>query len=79
MQCSPSHVLVIVVSNRVILLLDYIQKRVPSGIGPKYSRLLCGVFITVSLPPMLDRRDILKEHKGDLFPTRKIMDKEITF
>jgi hypothetical protein len=60
------------------LFLDSIHKRVPSGLDPKYSRLLYGVFLIVSLPPMFDIGESLKEHKGDIFPIGKIMDREIT-
>jgi hypothetical protein len=35
MHCGPSHVLVVTVSNRVILFLDGIHKRVPSGLDTK--------------------------------------------
>jgi hypothetical protein len=76
-ECGPSHVLVIIVSNRVILLLDGIHKRVPSGIDPKYSRILCGFFLTVSLPPMFDKGECFKECKGDIFPIGKFVDREI--
>jgi hypothetical protein len=42
-QHGPSHVLVIIVTNRVILFLDRIHKKIPSGLGPIYSRLLCEI------------------------------------
>jgi hypothetical protein len=61
MQCGPSHVLVIIVSHRVIFLLDHIHKNIRSGLGPKYSRILCGVFLPVSFLPMFDMGDNLKE------------------
>jgi hypothetical protein len=79
MQCGPSHVLVIIVSHRVILLLDRIHKNLPSGIGPKYYRLLCGIFLPVSFPPMFDMGESLKERKGDLFSVEKIVNRQITF
>jgi hypothetical protein len=78
-QCGPSHVLVFIVSNRVILFLDRIHKKIPSGIGPIYSRLLCGNFLLVSFPPMFDMGESLKECEGDLFPVRKMVNREITF
>jgi hypothetical protein len=79
MQCGPSHVLVIIVSHKVIFLLYDIHKRNPSGLIPIYSRLLCGIFLPVSFPPMFDMGESLKECKGDIFFVRKIVDKEITF
>jgi hypothetical protein len=78
-QCGPSHVLVLIVSNRVILFLYCIHKKISSGLGPIYSRILCGTLIAVSFPPMFDMGESFKECKGDLFPVRKIMNKEITF
>jgi hypothetical protein len=79
MQCGPSHVLVIIVTNKVILFLDRIHKKIPSGLDPIYSRLLYGTFLPVSFPPMFDMGESLKECEGDLFPVRKIVNKEITF
>jgi hypothetical protein len=79
MQCGPSHVLIIIVSHREIFLLEQIHKEIPSGLGHKYSRLLCGFFILVIFPPMLDMWESLKECKGDLFSVGKIVNKEITF
>jgi hypothetical protein len=79
MQRGPSHVLAIIVSHRVILILDHIHKKIPSGIRPKYFRLLCGIFLPVSFPPMFDMRESLKEHKGDLFSFEKIVNREINF
>jgi hypothetical protein len=79
MQCGPSRVLVVIVSNRVIFFLDDIHKRVPSVLDLKYSKLLCGVLFTVSFPPMFDMGDNLKERKSDIFPIGKIVDREIPF
>jgi hypothetical protein len=78
-QCGPSHVLVLIVANRVILLFYRIHKKIPSGIGPIYSRLLCGTFLPVSFPPMFDMRESFKECEGDLFFVEKIVNREITF
>jgi hypothetical protein len=78
-QCGPSHVLVLIVTNRVILLLYYVHKKIPSGLGPIYSRLLCGNFLPVSFPPMFDMREIFKECEGDRFSVKKIVNKEIPF
>jgi hypothetical protein len=78
-QCVPSHVLVLIVVDRVILFLYRIHKKISSGIGPIYSRLLCGTFLLVSLPPMFDMEESLKECEGDLFLVEEIMNIEITF
>jgi hypothetical protein len=78
-QCGPSHVLVLISSNRVILFLYRIHKNIPSGIDPIYSRFLYGAFLPVSFPLMLDMGERFKECEGDLFPIEKIMNREITF
>jgi hypothetical protein len=78
MQHGPSHVLVIIVSHRVIFLLDRIHLKIPSGLGPKYFRLR-GIFLLVSFPPMFDTGKSLKKRKGDIFSVGKIVNKEITF
>jgi hypothetical protein len=78
-QCGPSHVLVLIVANRVILFLYHIHKKIPSGIDLVYSRLLCGTLILVSFPPMFDLRERFKECEGDIFFVGKIVNREITF
>jgi hypothetical protein len=79
LQCGPSHVLVLIFSNMVILFLYRIHKKIPSGLGPIYSRILCGTFLLVSFPPMFDMGKSFKECECDIFLVRKIMNKEITF
>jgi hypothetical protein len=61
LKCGPSHVLVLIVANRVILFLYHIHKKIPSGINPIFSRLLCGNFLPVRLPLMFDMRESFKE------------------
>jgi hypothetical protein len=55
------------------------HKKVPSGLGPIYSRLLCGTFLPVSFPPMFDMREIFKECEGDILFVQNIVNREITF
>jgi hypothetical protein len=78
-QCGPSHVLVLIVANRVILFLYRIHKKIPSGIDLIYSRLLYGTLLPVNFPPMFDMRESNKECEGDIFFVRKIVNREITF
>jgi hypothetical protein len=78
-QCGPSRVLVLIVSNRVILFLYHIHKKISSGIDPIYFRLLCGTLLPISFPPMFDMGKIFKECKVDLFFVKKFVNKEITF
>ena len=78
-KCGPCHVLVLTVANRVILFLYCIHKKIPSGIDPIYSRLLCGTFLQVNFPPMFDIRESFKECEGDIFFVEKFVNREITF
>jgi hypothetical protein len=78
-QCGPSHVLALIVSNRIILFLYQVHKKIPSGINPIYSRLFCETLLPVSFPPMFDMGEIFKECEGDLFLVGKMMNREITF
>jgi hypothetical protein len=78
-QCGPSHVLVLIVANRVILFLYHIHKKIPSGIDPIYYRLLYENFIPVSFPTMFDMGESLKESEDDLFSFENIVNREITF
>jgi hypothetical protein len=61
------------------LFLYRIHKKIPSGIDPIYSRLLCGTLLPVSFPPLFDMGEILKEREDDLFSVEKNVNKEITF
>jgi hypothetical protein len=78
-QCGPSHVMVLLVSNRVIFFLYCMHKIIPSGHDPIYSRIIYGTFLPVSFPPMSDMGEIFKECEVDIFPVEKIMNIEITF
>ena len=77
--CGSFHVLVLIVSNRVILFLYHIQKKIPSGIDPIYFRLLCGNLLPINFPPMFDMGESFNECEGDLFFVRKFVNREITF
>jgi hypothetical protein len=62
--------MVFIVINRVVLFLDRIHKKIPSGISPIYSRFLYGNFFPVSFPPMFDMGEILEDCEGDIFPIK---------
>jgi hypothetical protein len=73
-QHGPSCVLVLVVSNRVVLFFNEIPKGIPCGGDHKYCKFLCGPFLRVSIPLVLNMGDGLEECKSNLFPIRKIVD-----
>jgi len=79
LQCGLFHVLVFIVTDKVILFLDGIHTKIPSGLSPIYTRLLCGNLLPKFFPPMFDMGESLKDCKGDLFSFRKIVNREITF
>jgi hypothetical protein len=72
LQRGPFCILVIVASNMVILFLNSILERTPSGYDCKQCGFLCGLFLTVSVPPILDMGENLKERKGDLSLSKKL-------
>jgi hypothetical protein len=78
-QCAPTHVLVFIVIDIVVLFLDHIHKKIPSGLDPIYSGFLCGNLLPVSFPPMFDMGESLEECEGDLFLVGKTVNMEITF
>jgi hypothetical protein len=77
-QFGPSHVLVIIISNRVILFLEGIDKIHPSGSWPKNCIIFIDMFLIVSLSPIFDMRKGLKDCEGYFFSVGKILDREIT-
>jgi hypothetical protein len=75
-QGGPSGVLVLVASNRVVLLFNGIRERIPCRGNHKYCRFLYGPFLRVSIPPVLNMVDDLEEFKSNLFPIGKIVDRK---
>jgi hypothetical protein len=59
----------------VVLFLEHIHKKIPSGLGPIYSRFLRGTFLLVIFPPMFDMGETLEEYEGDLFPVKYFLNK----
>jgi hypothetical protein len=59
-QSGPSHVLVFIVINRVVLFLGRIQKKIPSGLDPIYSRFLSGTLLPISFSPIIDMGESLR-------------------
>jgi hypothetical protein len=79
MQSCPSHVLVIIVFDKVELLLEGTYKGLPSGFSPKWCRFIYGVPLPITFPPRSDMGKGFKESKGDLFALRIFLDRVITF
>jgi hypothetical protein len=80
MQGGPSCVVVLVVdSNRVVLLFNGIPEGIPCGGNKKYCRFLYVPLLRVSIPPVLNMGDGLEECKSNIFPIGKIVDLKIPF
>jgi hypothetical protein len=60
-QHGPSCVLVLVASNRVVLFFNSIPKGILGGGDHKYFRFLCGPFLRVCIPLVLNMGDDLEE------------------
>lgn len=71
MQRGPSCVLVLVASNRLILLFNGMPEGIPCGGEHKYCIFLYGPFLKVSIPLVLNMGDGLEECKSNLFPVKK--------
>jgi hypothetical protein len=80
LQCGPSHVLVLIVANRVILFLYASTKKSQVGLTPYIPDSSVETFLPVSFPPIFDMRgDSFKECEGDIFLVEKIVNREINF
>jgi len=77
MESGPFCVLFIIVSNRVVLLLEGFHKICPSEDSPKNINLVYGVFLTVSVPSIFDMWHGLKECKDKIFCIVEVVDGKI--
>jgi hypothetical protein len=68
MQGGPYHVLVLIASNRVVLFFNDVLKGIPCRGHHKYYRFLYVPLFRVSILPVLNIGDDLKECKSNLFP-----------
>ena len=74
MQGGPSSLLVLVASNRAVLFFNGNPEGIPCGVDRKYSRFLYGPLLRVSIPPVLNMGDDLKECKSNIFPIENFVD-----
>jgi hypothetical protein len=66
LQSCPSHVLVIIISNRVDILLEGINKGHPSGFFPEFHRLIHVLSLPVTFPPISNMGKGFKDREGDI-------------
>jgi hypothetical protein len=77
MQRDPCFVLVLIASNRVVLLFNGIHEGIPCVGDHKYFIFLYGPFLRVSIPLVFNTGDDLEECKSNIFPIGKIVDRKI--
>jgi hypothetical protein len=79
MQSRPSYVLVIIVSNRVEILLEGINKGRPSGSSPKFHRIVFVMSLLVTFPPIFDKGERLRRAKVIFFSVGKKLNEVTPF
>jgi hypothetical protein len=57
------YVLVLIAPHRIILFLDGVSERIPSGYGREQRGFLLVLFLTVGFPPVLDMGAALSSEK----------------
>ena len=78
-QRGPLDVFVLIAPHRVILFLDAVSERIPSGCGREQRGFPFALLLTVGFPPVFDMGGSFEEWKNNLFSVREIMDREIPF
>ena len=73
-QRGPLDVFVLIAPHGVILFLDAVSERIPSGCGREHRGFPFVLFLTVGFPPIFDMGGGFEECKNNLFLVREIMD-----
>jgi hypothetical protein len=71
--------LVIIVSDRVELLLEGINKGRPSGSCPEFHILVFVMSLLVTFPPIFDMGEGFKDNEGDIFSVGNFLNRVIPF
>ena len=78
-QRSPLYALILIAPHRIILFLDGVSKINSSGCDREQGGFPLVLFLTVGFPLALDMGGGFEECKSNLFPTGKVMNREISF
>jgi hypothetical protein len=73
------YVFVLIAPHVIILFLDGVSKRIPSGCGREKRGFSLALFLQVGFPPVLDMGGGFEECKNNLFSIGKVMNREISF
>ena len=78
-QRGPLDVFVLIAPHGIILFLDAVSKRIPSGCGREQRGFPFTLLLMVGFPPVFDMGGRFEECKNNLFSIREVMDREIPF
>jgi hypothetical protein len=73
------YVFVLIAPHGIILFLDGVLKRIPSGCDQEQRGFPLALFLQVGFPPVLDMGACFKECKNNPFVVGKVMNREISF
>jgi hypothetical protein len=74
-QHSPLYVLVLIAPHGIILFLDGVSERIPSGYDREQEGFLLVLFLTVGFPLVLDMGGDFELCKNNLLPVEKVMNR----
>ena len=72
-QHIPLYVLVLIAPHGILLFLDGVSERIPSGYIWEQRGFCVVLFITVGFPPILDMGGSFEKWKNNLLSIRKVM------
>jgi hypothetical protein len=78
-QRSPLYVFFLIAPHRIILFLDGVSERIPSGCDQEQRGFPLALLLPVGFPPVLDMGGGFKECKNYPFSVGKVMNREISF
>jgi hypothetical protein len=73
------YVFVLIAPHGIILFLDGISERIPSGCGQEQKGFPLTLLLRVGFPPVLDMGGGFEECKNNPFSVEKFMNREISF
>jgi hypothetical protein len=73
------YVFVLIAPHGIILFLDGISERIPSGCSQEQRGFSLALFLRVGFPPVLDMGGSFEECENNLFSVGKVMNREISF
>jgi hypothetical protein len=78
-QCSPLYVFFLIAPHGIILFLDGVSERIPSGCGREQRGFPLSLLLRVGFPLVLDMGGDFEECENNPFSVEKFMNQEISF